>query len=331
MIRLASGREMPLVGLGTARLTETEVLRGILAGARHLDCARIYGNEEAVGRAMKESGVERSEFFVTTKIWNDEHRAARESLQQSLADLQLDYVDLLLVHWPMSWRQGTFFVPDSNNDVIATETWLSLEKLVKEGKVRSLGVSNFDKAQLEKLLSAASIPLSVNQIEAHPFFQNSKTIDFCKDHNIQCVAWGPLNKAKNMQRNATLYTVAKMNNRTEAEVALRWNLDRGLAVIPKSTNPENVKSNLNVINMPPLSAHDHRLIKQCDTQKRRFPDIIGIWPSTAHPLARAFGLCLALFARCLFFITGPIDFVNLSKKHARRREEKQQLNKKKKE
>jgi len=321
---LKSGHAMPMVGLGTAHSLEHEVLAAILAGARHLDSARIYGNERAVGNAIRRSGVARSEFFVTTKVWNDSHDRAEESVLESLEDLGLDYVDLVLVHWPTSWQRGTFFVPHHRQNVVASVTWPALASLEARGKVRSLGVSNFDESQLEPLLELEP-PCCVNQIEAHPFFQNSALVAYCASKGVQCVAWGPLAKGRRaLATDTRVFAVARMHGLSPAAVALRWNLDRNVAVVPKSTRPDNVRANLSVASAKPLAPHDARLLLQCHTGRRRVPDLIAIWPATAHPLAKAFGSFVALLARCLFFLSGPVDFVAFAKRRAQAKEDKYQ-------
>lgn len=271
-------------------MREAEILQGIEAGARHLDCAAIYGNEAAVGRALVASGVPRSAFYLTTKVWNDWHRRVRASVERSLRDLQTDYVDLCLIHWPVSWVAGKPFCKD---DVDVLDVWTQLSILVKEGKIRSLGVSNFDEAQLGPLLHV-SPPCVVNQIEAHPQFQNDQLVQFCLRHGIQPVAWGPL------------------GSKLDAAIALRWNLDRGVAVIPKSTKKERVAANLAVVDMPPLTKDQHDWIRSFDSNKRRFPDIIGIWASSGL-LPRLFGSFVSILAS-LLFASFKVDLVACARK-----------------
>mmetsp|Transcript_25874 Transcript_25874/g.103414 ORF Transcript_25874/g.103414 Transcript_25874/m.103414 type:complete len:372 (-) Transcript_25874:688-1803(-) len=316
---------MPLVGLGTAHLLEHEILAGIDAGARHLDCAPIYGNEAAVGRAIKRSGVARAELFVTTKVWNDAHRPAlaRQSVLASLEDLQLDAVDLVLLHWPTSWRPGTVLCRDAHV-VDWRATWCALSELVREGKVRALGVSNFDAAQLDALTAAAhgqAARVCVNQIEAHPQFQNGALVAACQERGVQCVAWGPLAKGRSALRaDARLAAVAAKRGIDATAVALRWNLDRGVAVVPKSTNPANVAANLKVAALQPLDKDDAALLALCETGRRRFPDVVGVWPSTAWRLAGVVGVVASIVARCVFFFVGPVDLVALSKRRHRQKE-----------
>mmetsp|Transcript_7696 Transcript_7696/g.10703 ORF Transcript_7696/g.10703 Transcript_7696/m.10703 type:complete len:337 (+) Transcript_7696:228-1238(+) len=324
MIRQMEYNGIPAVGLGTAGLKECEILNGIIhGGARHLDCARMYGNEIFVGNAIKKSKIPREAFFLTTKIFNDEHSPERAQLavKASLAALKVDYLDLVLIHWPCSWLPGRPFVPDPNIN-ISRDTWPALARLVHQGLIKRLGVSNFDQEQLKPLLSL-SPRCQVNQIEAHPFFQNTDLIKFCQSHDIQCIAWGPLAKARStICTDARLFAVARMLNRTHFDIALRWNLDRGVIVIPKSKNPSNIKRNLNTVHMSPLSEHDHRLILQCETGRRRFPDLVGVWPSTCHPIVRyIFKPLLSSIFNIIVFIVGHINIVAIAERQAKRREE----------
>lgn len=304
---------MPMVGLGTSRLLEEEVLNAILAGARHLDCAPLYGNERMVGSAIKRSGIDREELFVTTKIWNDWHSRVEESVNMSLEELGLDYVDLVLIHWPLSWAPGMPFC--SSGTEAGRDVWPQLASLVESGKVRSLGVSNFDQTQLKPLLGLDP-PCCVNQIECHPFFQNRKLVEFCRQHRIQVVAWGPLAKGSVSSRSSALSTVAKNRGCSEAQIAIRWNLDRGVAVVPRSSR--HVRENLERVD--PLDDDETRLVDACDTSQRRFPDLVGVWPATARTPAKLFGKLLSFFSRIIFLIFPKVELVQLSKQAADRRE-----------
>ncbi|KAJ8600608.1 hypothetical protein CTAYLR_010046 [Chrysophaeum taylorii] len=305
---------IPVVGLGTSRLLEREILGGIEAGARHLDCARFYGNEASVGRAIAASGVPRPEFFITTKVWPDWMRRVRESVEESLRDLQTSYVDLLLLHWPVAWYPNRPFSRDRTLD-FARDVWPRMADLVREGKVRALGVSNFDQAQLSPLLGLDP-PCAVNQIESHPAFHNDRLVEFCRANSILCVAWGPLGKGRVP---AELEIIARSRRCSPEQVALRWNLDRGLVVIPRSSNPRNVRSNLEADALSPLDDDERRLVQACDRGRRRFPDVVGIWPATAHPLALALGFLLHCVASLLFYLF-PLDLVALSTRRALKRE-----------
>lgn len=310
---------MPLVGFGTSNLVEAEVTLAIEAGARHLDCAAFYGNERMVGRAIRRSGVARCELFVTTKVWNDWHGRAVEAVDLSLAELGLDYIDLCLIHWPCSWAPEAPFVPEAID--AARDVWPQLARLVASGKVRSLGVSNFDQAQLEPLL-ALEPPCCVNQIEAHPMFQNAALASWCLERGVQVVAWGPLAKSPRRLKNSPeLAEVALGRGVTEAAVALRWNLDRGVAVVPRSSKPANVRANLAVCAMAPLDDVETALVASCETGRRRFPDVVGVWPASAPLSSRILARVVAGVATLVFKILGfRLDLVALAKRSAERRE-----------
>ena len=192
---------------------------------------------------MRASGVPRCELFLTTKLWMDEARPERvaAALDDSLAQLQTSYVDLLLIHWPLKFRPGTVLARDGAvGDFSAT--WAAMEALVASGKARSLGVSNFDEAQLSRLLDdAKKIPPAVNQVEAHPKFPNQALVDFCLSRDVAVVAWGPLGgDPRRLGEDSMLWATAKMHAVSLCRCALRWNLERGVAVIPKSTRPAHV-------------------------------------------------------------------------------------------
>lgn len=315
--RLRNGQMMPLVGLGTSKLVEEEVLGAIKAGARHLDCAAFYGNERMVGSAIKRCGVPRAELFVTTKVWNDWHRRVMQSVDMSLSELGLEYVDLVLVHWPLSWQANKPFVRDDLS--VAQDVWPQLASVVASGKARSVGVSNFDEAQLTPLLHLDP-PCCVNQIEAHPFYHNARLVHFCRQQGVQVVAWGPLAKSPQRLRECrALFSIARMRGTSEAAIALRWNLDRGVAVVPRSSNPRNVKANLAVLEMKPLDDHETRLIAACEAGRRRFPDFIGVWPSEATLAQRALGMIVGFVASLIFRVV-RLDLVAISKRVADKRE-----------
>ncbi|KAJ1455928.1 NADP-dependent oxidoreductase domain-containing protein [Pelagophyceae sp. CCMP2097] len=320
-LRLSDGVEMPRIGLGTAHLLCAEVLRAIQAGARHLDCARVYGNEAAVGEAMRLSGLQRGEFFVTTKVWCDSLRPndVLESCEASLADLKVDYVDCILIHWPMAWKPGTMLVADGD----LAETWLAISNLVESGKARTAGVSNFDEAQLEPLLKL-SRPPTVNQIELHPHCQQSELVSWCQRRNVVVVAWGPLAKGTALKDDRILWATAQMHACSLHRVSLRWNLQRDVVVIPKSTSHAHVSENLAALIGPKLSADEMQLIRRnCDTGRKRFPDLIGIWPSTARPAAKLFGFLLQKVLALLFKVLPAIDLPAISRRIHEREEARQ--------
>lgn len=251
-VKLADGAELPLIGLGTWESSKGEVEAAVSAalnaGYRHFDCAPVYRNEHEVGRALAHGSVPRSELWITSKLWNDRRRPAdvREALEQTLASLQTDYLDLYLIHWPVVWARNTVMKPDSLASL--AECWRTLEALVDEGKVRHIGVSNFGEAELAALLSAARIKPAVNQIELHPRLPQTALVEYCQRNGIVVTAYSPLGrgtlKGANMLSSPTVQELAARHAVSPAAVLLRWNLQRGVVVIPKSTNPGRLAANL---------------------------------------------------------------------------------------
>jgi diketogulonate reductase-like aldo/keto reductase len=216
--------------MAAGRTTYEAVLEGIRSGYRHVDTARIYGNEEDVGRAVKDCGVARDEIFVTTKLWNDDHgyEKALRAFDASLGRLGLDYVDLYLVHWPVAGKR--------------LESWRALERILKEGRARAIGVSNYLVAHLQELLANATEPPMVNQIELHPFLQHTDTRALCAKSGIVVEAYSPLTRGRRLNHPA-LVDVANRLGRTPAQVMLRWGIEHGVVVLPKSTNAARMKEN----------------------------------------------------------------------------------------
>jgi diketogulonate reductase-like aldo/keto reductase len=206
------------------------VLAALRLGYRHVDTARIYGNEADVGEAVRESGVPRAEVFVTTKLWNDDqgYDKALGAFDKSLARLGLDYVDLYLIHWPVAGKRK--------------DSWRALEKLKADGRARHIGVSNFLVSHLEELLGDAQEPPAVNQIEIHPFLQHRETRAFCKKHGIVVEAYSPLTSGHKLHDPA-VSEVAKRVGRSNAQVLLRWGLQHDLVVLPKSTHEARIAEN----------------------------------------------------------------------------------------
>jgi diketogulonate reductase-like aldo/keto reductase len=232
---LRSGGSIPQVGLGVWQaprgdVTREAVLAALRLGYRHIDTARIYGNETDVGAAVRDSGVPRSEIFVTTKLWNDDQGfdAALQAFDASLGRLGLDYVDLYLLHWPVPGKR--------------LDSWRALERIRSEGRARHIGVSNFLVPHLEELLAKASEPPSVDQIEIHPFLQHRQTRAFCKKHDIVVEAYSPLTSGQRLDH-PVIAAVAKRAGRSPAQVLLRWGVQHGLVVLPKSTHAKRIEEN----------------------------------------------------------------------------------------
>jgi len=274
-VTLSSGFHMPFIGLGTSFSNtalapdpievENTVKIAIQIGYRHIDCAPVYQNEAAVGRGIKASGIPRDELFITSKLWNTEHdpKDVGPALEQTLRDLGTDYVDLYLIHWPKSYVKQTpytLFPKDENGipltvNIPIASTWQAMEALVTEGKVRSIGVSNFDQAQLEALLSTARIPPAVNQIPATPYRPKTEILEWCRSKNIHITAWGPLTIDRATQFNVAsdlaAQKIAKSVNITPAQLILGWAIQRGTSVIPKSSNKERLRSNFEYAELSP--------------------------------------------------------------------------------
>jgi diketogulonate reductase-like aldo/keto reductase len=233
-IRLRTGQLMPSIGLGVFQAKRGEETRRAVAAAlelgyRHIDTARIYGNEADVGAALRASGVPREEVFVTTKLWNDDQGAsARRAFEASLSRLGLDYVDLYLLHWP---------VPK-----LRLASWKILEELHAEGRARAIGVSNFMPRHLDELLASAKVVPAVNQIEVSPFLQQRDAREACARHGIVVEAYSPLTKGLRLGH-AVVGKVAQEIARTPAQVLLRWALQRDMVVLPKSTRRERIAEN----------------------------------------------------------------------------------------
>lgn len=236
--KLANGVEMPWFGLGVFKVQEGQevidsVKAAIKAGYRSIDTASVYGNEEGVGQAIRESGVAREELFITTKVWNTEqgYESTLAAFDQSLSKLGLDYADLYLVHWPIRAKYK--------------DTWRALEKLYADGKVRAIGVSNFQIDHLEDLLADAAVKPMVNQVELHPLLNQQELREYCKAQGIQIEAWAPLAQG-HLLDNEVLADIAARHNKTLPQVILRWDLQNGIVTIPKSVKEERIIANADI-------------------------------------------------------------------------------------
>ncbi|KAK2748566.1 hypothetical protein FQN57_000701 [Myotisia sp. PD_48] len=265
---LNSGYKIPALGLGTwqSKLHEVEkaVEVALKAGYRHIDGAAAYGNETEVGAGVKNSGVPREEIFLTSKLWNTNHRPenVEPACDKSLRDLGVKYLDLYLIHWPVAFVPGEGLFPREpetgkmhlDNGVTIKETWRAMESLVKKGKVRSIGVSNFTKDKLEDLLSYAEIPPAVNQIEAHPYLQQPELKQYMEEKNIHLQAYSPLgNNLKGKPRVVDDPFVQKIADRygvSAARVLIAWAVQRGTIVLAKSVTPERIVDNFRDIVLP---------------------------------------------------------------------------------
>lgn len=229
---------MPYFGLGVYKATEgNEVENAVKAALKHgyrsIDTAQFYANERGVGKALKESGVLREEVFITTKVWNDSqgYESTLRAFEESREKLGLDYLDLYLIHWPMTGKYK--------------ETWKALEHLYREEKVRAIGVSNFQIYHLEDLLADCEIKPMVNQIELHPKLTQRELLAFCEQHDIQVEAWSPLMRG-NFFDHPTLTALSEKYNKTVAQIILRWDIQQKIVTIPKSVNEERIQANADI-------------------------------------------------------------------------------------
>lgn len=267
-ITLNNGVQMPQIGLGVYQAsdddTEHAVLAALQAGYRLIDTAALYKNEEGVGRAINASDVDRTDLFVTTKLWNSDQGYDKTiaAFDASLEKLGLDYIDLYLIHWPMPGK-----------DMIK-DTWKAMEKLYADKKVRAIGVCNFGVNDLEKLLSYAEVPPVINQIELHPDFEQHEVRTFCDSHNIAVESWAPIGGSGNVGKllaNPVITKIAQEHQKTPAQVAIRWHLQSGLVVIPKSVHEERIRENFDVFDFE-LSLEDMTDIATLDGDNRQGPN-----------------------------------------------------------
>jgi 2,5-diketo-D-gluconate reductase A len=264
-ITLNNGVVMPQLGFGVWQVPDDEAAEvvgtALEAGYRSIDTAAVYGNERGTGRAVGASGVPRGELFVTTKVWNDAHGYDRtlRSFDESLGRLGLEYVDLYLVHWPVPARDRY------------VDTWRALERLLADGRVRAIGVSNFHAEHLERLIGETSVVPAVNQVELHPQLQQRELREFHARHGIATEAWSPLGQGRGLLSAPAVVAVAQKHGRTPAQVVLAWHLRTGSIAIPKSATPSRIRENFDVFGIE-LDADDLAAFAALDEGKRLGPD-----------------------------------------------------------
>ncbi|MCB0134780.1 MAG: aldo/keto reductase [Caldilineaceae bacterium] len=263
-VHLNNGVEMPILGFGVFQIPEAEecercVVDAISAGYRLIDTAAAYGNEAAVGAAIKRSGVAREDLFITTKLWIQDagYERARQAFERSMQRLQLDYLDLYLIHQPYGDVYGS---------------WRAMEELLREGRVRAIGVSNFHPDRVMDLIVHNQVTPAVNQIETHPFCQQIETQAFLAENGVQIESWGPFAEGRNnMFENALLRSIADSHHKSVAQVILRWLTQRGVVAIPKSVRLERIAENFNIFDFD-LTPEEMAAIATLDTKTSSFFD-----------------------------------------------------------
>ena len=264
-LTLNNGVTMPQLGFGVWQVPDGEAEKAVAtaleAGYRSVDTAALYANEEGTGRALAASGLPREELFVTTKLWNDDHgyEPALRAFDRSLAKLGLDYVDLYLVHWPQPRRDEY------------RETWRALERIAAEGRARAIGVSNFQPAHLRRLIAGSGTVPAVNQVELHPQLAQGELRAVHAELGIATEAWSPLGQGKGLLDEPVVGKVAARHGRTAAQVVLRWHLQRGTVVIPKSVTPSRIRENIDVFDFA-LADEDMAELAVLDRGVRIGPD-----------------------------------------------------------
>ncbi|WP_336783815.1 aldo/keto reductase [Paenibacillus illinoisensis] len=256
---LYNGVKMPWLGFGVFKVKDGEevveaVKTAIQAGYRSIDTAKAYNNETGVAQGIRESGVAREDLFITTKVWNSDqgYESTLAAFEASMERLELEYLDLYLIHWPVKGKYK--------------DTWRALEKLHREGRIRAIGVSNFQIHHLEDLMTDATIKPAVNQVELHPLLIQSELRDYCNKHQIQIEAWSPLGQG-NLLEHPLLQEIAAKYGKSPAQVILRWDLQNGIVTIPKSVTPQRIRENADLYDFE-LTADEVEQINGLNENKR---------------------------------------------------------------
>ncbi len=308
--KFSNNDEMPAFGLGTWKSAPGEVYEAvrtaIKTGYRHIDCAPLYGNEPEIGQALtdafKDGDVTREELWITSKLWNNVHKknAVVPALEQTLKDLQIDYLDLFLIHWPVVLKDDVVF-PSSEDDFLSleevpiSETWSGMEECANAGLTRHIGVSNFSVKKISDLLGVCKIRPEVNQIELHPFLQQKDMLEFCNKERIVLTAYSPLGSTDrppqfkgpdepSLFENATIVEIANTKSISPAQVLICWAIQRGTVVIPKSINPARIKQNIAAASME-LTEEEMAKIAALDTNGRFIIGQFWTAPSKGYTVA----------------------------------------------
>ncbi|MEM6643512.1 MAG: aldo/keto reductase [Bacteroidota bacterium] len=306
--------QMPMLGLGTWKSQPGEVYEAVKTaievGYCHIDCAPIYGNEAEIGEALNEvisSGiVSREELWITSKLWNGDHEPheVKPALEKTLKDLQIEYLDLFLMHWPVALKKGSKIPLEPENffsleEVPISATWKAMETLVDDSLVKHIGVSNFSASKIEKLLETARIKPEMNQVESHPYLQQKELKSFCDEHGIFMTAYSPLGsgdrapllKSENepqLFENQEIIKIADAKGVTPAQVLISWAINRGTVVIPKSTNPVRIQQNLESKDIE-LSAEEMQTIEGLELGFRFLSGDIWVGEGSPHTLESLWG------------------------------------------
>ncbi|XP_004933642.1 aldo-keto reductase family 1 member B1 [Bombyx mori] len=287
-----NGRTCPVIGLGTWKSKPGEVTQAVKdaidIGYRHVDCAHIYLNEKEVGDALRakfeEGKIKREDIFITSKLWCTFHRPdlVEEAIKTSLKNLGLEYLDLYLIHWPQAFKEGDDLFPKDSEDkfipsaVDYVDTWGALEALVEKGLTRTIGLSNFNRRQIERVLEVAKIKPAVLQIEVHPYLNQEKLFEFCKSRDIAVTAYSPLGSpdrpgaaptAPQLLQDPRLLALADKHSKTTAQILIRYAIDRGMIVIPKSVTRSRIQENFNVFDFQ-LTLEDIKQISALECNGR---------------------------------------------------------------
>lgn len=292
-LEFANGDQMPIIGLGTWKSTSSDIYEvvndALRFGYRHIDCAAIYGNEKGVGQALTNSfnagAVKRDEVWITSKLWNNAHAPedVQPTLEKTLSDLNLEYLDLYLMHWPIAYKKHVQYHTSAEDfipidELPISDTWKEMEKMVGKGLCKHIGVSNFSIKKLDALLKTAKIKPEMNQIELHPYLQQPAMVEFCKSNSIYLTGYAPLGSSDRPARlkvdnepvvlsDPVILEIAGRNGITPAQVLLSWAVHRGTSVIPKSVKKERLKENLDAAKLS-LSEQDLLDIIALDKHRR---------------------------------------------------------------